>query len=158
MSHLETRGEPASTAGDAGAKSPVAPPEPARAANSRNDAQPRLVPPATPALAAFQAGPETRLRDLLAFALATEADKPVTAGDLAELRQKAEAELNAHAFRTLHNQVETIRLEAATEALARTGRALGFGALVLANLVAIAIAAGGAFLLWRVLTRQVTGA
>ena len=131
------------TAGDTGAN-------PAVAATAEPLARPgpRLVPPVEPGLDAFQSGPETRLRDLLAFGLAAEAGKPVAAGDIAMLRQKADAELHAHALRTLHNQVETLRLEAATEALARAGRSIGFWSVLAANLLALAIAGGVGWMLW----------
>ena len=143
MSDVEMRGGPAMTAGDTGASPAVA------AAETSIRTAPRLVPPTAPRLDAFQSGPETRLRDLLAFALAAEAGKPVAAGDIAALRQKAEAELHVNALRTLHNQVETLRLEAATEALSRAGRSLGFGTLLAANLLALGIAAGAGWLVWR---------
>lgn len=88
----------------------------------------------------FLSGPDTRLRDLLAFALAAEAGRAVTPDGIEALRKKAEAELQAHAMRTLHNRVETIRLEAVAEFPARTPRGLSFSRVVIANLVAIGVA------------------
>lgn len=98
--------------------------------------------PAAPPLALRDvlAGPETRMRDLLAFALAAEAGRPVPPGAIETLRNKAEAELQAHAFRLLHNQVETIRREAVAEQISRMPRGLSFSRVVIANLVAIAVA------------------
>lgn len=96
--------------------------------------------PDAPCLADYLSqDPEARLRDLLAFAMAVEQARPVDAG---AMRQKAEAELQAHAFRTMHNQVETIRLEAAREQLLRVRRAPGGFAVLLINLVALALGAG----------------
>jgi hypothetical protein len=109
----------------------------------------RAVEPALPGTAAFLSGAETRLRDLLAFALAAEGGKPVGPGDVAALRQKAEAELEAYAFRTLHNRVEAIRLEAMQEQVARLRGGPGLIRLVFANLVALLIAAGLGFAAWR---------
>ncbi|NKE47889.1 hypothetical protein HB662_24140 [Roseomonas frigidaquae] len=88
---------------------------------------------------------DDRLRDLLAFAMAVEAARPT---EPEALRRKAEADLQAHAFRTLHNQVETIRLEAAKEQIGRLRRGPGFLKLVLANLLAIALVLGAAYALW----------
>jgi hypothetical protein len=109
----------------------------------------RAVEPGLPSPSAFREGEETRLRDLLAFAMAAEAGQPVGPGDIASLRQKAEADLQAHAFRTLHNQVEAIRIEAMREGMQRGGRGPGLLRLVIGNLVAIAIAAGLGWLAWR---------
>jgi hypothetical protein len=87
----------------------------------------------------FLSGPDTRLRDLLAFALAAEAGRPVPPGGIEALRNKAEAELHTHAFRILHNQVETIRHEAITEQMGRMSRGLSFSRVVIANLVALGV-------------------
>jgi hypothetical protein len=109
----------------------------------------RAVEPGLPSPSAFREGEETRLRDLLAFAMAAEAGQPVGPGDIASLRQRAEAELHAHAFRTLHNQVEAIRTEALREGMQRSARGPGLFRLVLGNLLAIAVAAGLGWLAWR---------
>ncbi|MGX9965110.1 hypothetical protein ACVFYP_17400 [Roseomonas sp. F4] len=109
----------------------------------------RLLPDALPqpCLEAFLSGqPDERLRDLLAFALAVETGPPA---DRDALRAKAEAELDAMAFRRLHNQVEAIRLEAAREQLAGLRGGPGFLRLVAAQLVALGLVAGLALLLWR---------
>jgi hypothetical protein len=104
-------------------------------------------PPPGVTLRDFLAGPETRMRDLLAFGLAVEAGRPPAPDAVETLRRQAEADLQAHAFRLLHNQVETIRREAMEEQMARMrGASLGFGGAVVANLVALALV-GGAVLL-----------
>lgn len=107
---------------------------------SRPDAAP---PDAGPSLAAFLrgGGPESRLRDLLAFGLAAEAGRPPGAGGVKALQDKAEAELAAHAIRLVHNQIETIRLQAVRDHISRMPRGLSFPRLVMANLVAFAILA-----------------
>jgi|GEM_PF-2561497 len=107
--------------------------------------EPEMVAPG-PALPDFVSSDETRLRDLLAFGMAVEAGRPLGPDGVDGLRRKAEGDLHAFAFRHLHNQVEVIRREAAAEQIARTPRAPGFGAIVLANLVAIASLIGGALL------------
>ena len=118
---------------------------------SRPDAGPSACPPdaappdaaaaAGPSLAAFLrgGGPESRLRDLLAFGLAAEAGRPPGAGGVKALQDKAEAELAAHAVRLVHNQIETIRLQAVRDHISRMPRGLSFPRLVMANLVAFAI-------------------
>ncbi|TCZ57955.1 hypothetical protein [Roseicella aquatilis] len=98
-------------------------------------------------LAGFRAGrgPEDRLVDLVAFALAAERDVRATPDSLPALRQDALRELSEHAFRYLHNSVEQIRREAVAEQMAMFRRPLGFGAVLLANLLALllfAVAAG----------------
>jgi hypothetical protein len=103
---------------------------------------PRLnaVPPPTgPVLGDFLAGQETRLRDLLAFAMAVEAGRPMPADGLDTLRRRADADLESYAFRVLHNQVEAIRRQAVDEQVGRVRRGLSFPATVVANLVALAI-------------------
>lgn len=102
--------------------------------------------PSGPALADFRTGPETRLRDLLAFAMAVEAGRPLGPDGPEGLRRHAEAELQGHALRVLHNQVETIRQQAMAEQLARIGRGMSFGRAVLANLLALALAGGAVML------------
>lgn len=89
--------------------------------------------------------PDDRLRNLLAFAMAVEAARPL---EPEALRRKAEAELQAHAFRTLHNQVEAIRLDAARDQMTRLRRGPGFLAMLLANLLAIILVLGAAYALW----------
>lgn len=113
-------------------------------------AGPRAVPAAdlpAPPLSAFLAGAETRLRDLLAFGMAAEAGRPVGPAEVEALRRKADAELAAYAFRTLHNQAEAIRQQAVQEHFARL-RIPGFATLVAANLIALVAGAAIAFLLW----------
>lgn len=101
---------------------------------------------AGPALGDFLAGPETRMRDLLAFGMAVEAGRPPGPDGIEALRRRAEAELESHAFRVLHNQVETIRRQAVEEQIGRLGGGLRFRGAVLANLLALALAGGGLFL------------
>jgi hypothetical protein len=98
---------------------------------------PAATPPPGPVIGAFLAGEETRLRDLLAFGMAAEAGR-VGPDGIEGLRRKAEAELHAHAFRHLHNEVERIRREAMDEERGRAPRAGGFLGQVLANLAALA--------------------
>jgi hypothetical protein len=97
--------------------------------------------PPAPALRDFLGGEETRLRDLLAFALAAEAGSAPTPATVEALRHKAEADLHAHAFRLLHNQIETIRHQAVQEHFTRVSRGLSFSRVLTANLVAFAIVA-----------------
>jgi hypothetical protein len=96
-------------------------------------------PPAVPAIGDFLATEETRLRDLLAYGMASAAGR-VGPDGIEGLRRKAEADLEAHAFRVLHNQVEVIRRQAMDEQSARMPRGASFGGAVLANLVALALA------------------
>lgn len=93
-------------------------------------------------LTLFRAGrpAETRLIDLLAFAIAVEAGRPATPEAIEALREQASAALSDHAFRYLHNSVEQIRRDAIAEHLGQIARPLGFGKLLLANLLAIALA------------------
>ena len=93
-------------------------------------------------LATYRAGrpPEDRVLDLLAFAIATEASDPTTPEAVEQSRQAAQTALSEYAFRYLHNTIEQIRREAAAEQLAKLPRPPGFGAILLANLVALAIA------------------
>ena len=100
--------------------------------------------PAAPAdlsLPDFVGGAETRLRDLLAFGMAVEAGRPAGPDGVEALRRKAEAELEAHAFRVLHNQVEAIRRQAVDEHLGKARRGLSFLGAVLANLIALGLVA-----------------
>lgn len=111
-------------------------------------ASPPASEPALPSLPDFLTGSEARLRDLLAFGMAVEAGRPVTEEGVETLRRKAEAELQAHAFRVLHNRVETIRREAMDEQLARAPRGATFSQAVVANLLAMVLAAGVLTLVW----------
>jgi hypothetical protein len=93
-------------------------------------------------LAAFRSGgDEDRLTDLLAFALAVEADAPPSPEEVHRHRQQAVAELHGHAFRVLHNRIEEIRREAVTEHLAHLPRPLGFAGTLGACLAALLVAA-----------------
>jgi hypothetical protein len=99
-----------------------------------------------PALGAFRSGrEEERLADLLAFALAVEATEPPTPENVDRLRRRAQAELTDHAFRLLHNRVEEIRREAVSEALGRMPAPPGLATLVIANLLALVLAAAALF-------------
>jgi hypothetical protein len=104
---------------------------------------------AVPAIGAFLGAEETRLRDLLAYGMAVEAGKPAGAEAVAALQRKAEADLQAHAFRVLHNQVEAIRREAMDEQRARSPSGPSLGQAVLANLIALAIAGFAGFIALR---------
>jgi len=93
---------------------------------------------------------EERVVELLAFALAAEAGaapapEPAVAA-MAQHRQAAMTTLSEHAFRYLHNTIEQIRRDAVAEHLGGLRRPPGFGRLVLANLVALAI--GGLAAAW----------
>jgi hypothetical protein len=91
-----------------------------------------------PGIAAFLGAEETRLRDLLAFGMAAEAGR-IGPDGVEGLRRKADADLHAHAFRHLHNEVERIRREAVDEERGRAPRADGFRRQVLANLAALTL-------------------
>lgn len=144
---------------------PVPPTQPARDAAARDGAAveppaldpspaaasgpvPSAGPPAGPALPDFLAGSETRLRDLLAYAMAVEAARPLGPDGVEGLRRKADAELRGHAFRELHNRVEDIRRDAMDEQVARMPRGLSFSAVVAANLAALGLGATLALLVW----------
>jgi hypothetical protein len=103
--------------------------------------------PAQPdiALGDFLSGSDVRLRDLLAFGMAVEAARPLGPDGVDGFRRKAEAELEAHAFRLLHNQAETIRRQAMDDQLARLPRGLSFSGVIAANLAALVL--GGVLLL-----------
>ncbi|HYZ32710.1 MAG TPA: hypothetical protein VE684_10580 [Crenalkalicoccus sp.] len=100
--------------------------------------------PAGPA--AFQAGEgeDARLAGRIAFALAAETGEEATPEAVLRLRQQADRLLAEHAFRYLHNTIEQIRRDAIAEHLGRLPRPPGFGRIVLANLVALAIAGAAA--------------
>ncbi|GGG25552.1 hypothetical protein GCM10010964_11890 [Caldovatus sediminis] len=110
-------------------------------------------PEAPPRLGAFRSGRgDDRLTDLLAYAMAVEAHEaaaakgeaaaPLAAPEAAERwRDRATRELHDHAFRLLHNRVEEIRAEAVAEHLGRHPRPPGLAMLVLANLLALGLAA-----------------
>lgn len=92
-------------------------------------------------------GPEDRLIAQVAFALAAEKGLDGPPPETVQaLRDQAAAALSDFAFRYLHNRVEEIRREALAEARAAQPRPLGFGAAVLANLIALALA--GAVGMW----------
>jgi hypothetical protein len=93
-------------------------------------------------LSVYRAGrpAEDRMVDLLAFAIATEAGHPATPEAVELSRQAAQSALSDHAFRYLHNSIDQIRREAAAEQLAKLPRPAGFGTMLLASLVALAIA------------------
>jgi hypothetical protein len=95
-------------------------------------------------LESYRAGRSSgdRVVDLLAFAIATESGHPLTPDGVEQSRQAAQTALSDHAFRYLHNSIDQIRREAAAEQLAKLPRPPGFGAILLANLVALAIAGG----------------
>lgn len=105
-----------------------------------------------PAPSAFRpagAGPQETLVGQVAFAMAAESGAPPQdAAAMQDLRDKAAAALSDFAFRYLHNQAEEIRREAAAEATAAAARGPGFAALVLANLLALVLAGGAAYLLF----------
>jgi hypothetical protein len=172
MSDSETRAAPQvpAEAADEAAPAPAAPavaaraePRPAPPA-ALPAAQPLPAPAATPNAptpgpwptplldpAAFRSDdPEMRLRDMLAFAMA--ADSGGAAPDITGLRQKAEGELNAFAFRLLHNRVDEIRREAMQEQIAGMRPTLSFATLVAANAVALVAAGLIGALLWVLLT------
>ncbi len=103
---------------------------------------------AGPSLRDFVTAPDHRLRDLLAFGMAVEAGRPLGPDGAEGMRRQAEADLQAHAFRVLHNQVEAIRRQAMEEQMARMSRGQSFVRLVLANLVALILAGVIAFVAW----------
>ncbi|MBX6373361.1 MAG: hypothetical protein IRZ13_03890 [Acetobacteraceae bacterium] len=109
--------------------------------------------PAAPRLAAFRTGRgDERLAELLAYALAVEAHEaatakgeapasPPTAEAIERLREQATRDLHEYSFRLVHNRIEEIRAEAVAEYLGRHPRPPGFASLVLANLLALGLAA-----------------
>jgi hypothetical protein len=105
---------------------------------------------AMPPLQGFVSADESnRLRDLLAFAMAVEGGQPLAPAGVEAMRREADAALSAHAFRILHNRVEEIRQDAVREQMARLRPPPGFVKLILANLVALLLLAGGAVAAWR---------
>lgn len=137
-------------------------PEPSQGAHPLPGAAAEAAAPdaALPRLAAFRSGgggtgsgEDPRLSELLAYALAVEAREtaataadeappaPLTPEAIGRLRAQAARELHDHAFRFLHNRVEEIRAEAVAEYLSRHPRPPGLAKLVLANLVALTVAA-----------------
>lgn len=97
--------------------------------------------------AAFRSDdPEMRLRDMLAFAHAAESGGAVP--DVAALRLRAEGELNAFAYRLLHNRVDEIRREAMQEQIAGMRPTLSFATLVAANASALFAAGMLGAVLW----------
>jgi len=103
-------------------------------------------PPPSFALEDFLSGSDARLRDLLAFGMAAETGRPLGPDGVAGLRRQAEAELEAYAFRLLHNQAETIRRQAMDEQIARLPRGISFSGAVAANLAALVL--GGVLLIF----------
>jgi hypothetical protein len=128
------------TGDDAAERVPAAPTRLNRLASAVTAA-----PEPMPAPRDFLTTEDNRLRDLLAFGMTAADAKPLGPDGVDGARRKAEAELEAHAFRTLHNRVEAIRREAAAEQAARMARPMTFGRAVLANLVAVLIAGAAAF-------------
>jgi hypothetical protein len=119
---------------------PTGPRPDARAATPPN--------PAAFSLQDFLSGSDTRLRDLLAFGMAVEAGRLSGAEGVGELRRRAEADLEAHAFRVLHNQAEAIRRQAMDDQLARLPRGVSFFGVVLATTVGIALCLLVLALIW----------
>jgi hypothetical protein len=138
---------PAPPPGQPGAPPPVGT-RPLRAAPAPASVVPAPDTAAVPALSDFVSGGDTHLRDLVAFGMAVEAGRPVSADAVETYRRRADADLQAHAFRILHNRVETIRREAMEEQLARMPRGQTFSLAVVANLVAIALAGVALLLAW----------
>lgn len=101
-------------------------------------------PQAAPALSAFAPEGPGRLAGLLAFALAVEAGAPATPEEIARLRARAAAELDAHAVTTMHNRIQEIRQEAVVEHLAHLPRPLGFFGAFCASLLALLLGAAAA--------------
>jgi hypothetical protein len=103
-------------------------------------------PPALPDPAAFRTGQgeDDGLIARVAFARAVEkGDATSRAPEAVEaLRAQALADLSEFAFRYLHNRIEEVRREAVASQLAQVGRPTSFLRLVLANLVALGLAAG----------------
>lgn len=126
---------------------------PAPAASSAMEHEVRMHPASPggmPPLAAFLSdGDAHRLRDLLAFAMAVEAGRPIAPNAIDGLRRDADAALEGYAFRSLHNRVEEIRLAAVQEHIGRLRAPPGFLTLVVANITALVLLAGGAVLAWR---------
>lgn len=109
----------------------------------------RMNPPLPPLSSFLSPGDDHRLRDMLAFAMAVEAGRPLAPNGLDALRRDADAALAGHAFRSLHNRVEEIRLAAVQEHIGRLRAPPGFVTLVIANLVALVLLAAAAALGWR---------
>jgi hypothetical protein len=120
------------------------PPTPARLNRLASAITAAPEPPA-PAPRDFLTTEDNRLRDLLAFGMTAADARPLGPDGVEGARRKAEAELEAHAFRTLHNRVEAIRREAAAEQAARMARPMTFGRAVLANIVALLVVGAAAF-------------
>ncbi|MGG5822260.1 hypothetical protein [Falsiroseomonas sp. HW251] len=100
------------------------------------------------ALRDFLSDDDQRLRDLLAFGMAVQAGRPLGTDGVPDFRRKAEAELDAHAFRVLHNQAEAIRRQAVDDHLARFPRGLSFWGVVLANLASLVVALALIAVVW----------
>lgn len=78
----------------------------------------------------------------VAFALATERGEPAAPEVVERLRNEAAAALSTYAFRYLHNATEEVRRQAIAEHVGRLRPPPGFLRLLLANLLALGIAAG----------------
>ena len=146
---------PASAAPPAAAARPAPPPPstaPGPDAPPPAAARPAAPTPAAssaPSIEAFLSpGGAHRLRDLVAFGMAVEVGKPATPDAVDTLRRQADAELEAYAFRSLHNRVEEIRRSAIDEQLGKLRQTPGFQGIIVANLVAMIAAAMIALLLW----------
>lgn len=98
-----------------------------------------------PSLDAYLSGSsDDRLRDMLAFALATAAGDTAHESAIAKRRAEADQALADNAFRLVHNRVAEIQAEAVAGFRARQPRPLGFigaftaGFLALVSAVALA--------------------
>ena len=78
---------------------------------------------------------------LVAFALAVQQGEGPTEDTFLRCRRQAEAALGAYALRHLHNRVEDIRQEAVASHLGQLRPPPSLAQLVLANLIALALAA-----------------
>lgn len=133
-------------AGTARAEDETGPPVDAAAAVPPTAAAPTAPVP----LAAFRGGRSEvdRTADLLAFAIATERGLAPTPDGVERARREADAALGDYCIRHLHNNVEQIRQEAVAAHLGSLRPPPSFGALVLANLVALAAAGALGAWLW----------
>jgi hypothetical protein len=120
------------------------PPEPARSTATATPPGPARGTPAGLDPAAFRtgSGEDDRLIGQVAFARAIERGDPGASPEAVEaLRAQALAELSEFAFRYLHNRIEEVRREAVASQFQQIGRPPSFLRLVLANLVALLLAA-----------------
>jgi len=126
-----------------GASAAPAGPRPVPAAQARPTPAPLGV-----GLQDFLTSGETRLRDLLAFGLAVEAGRMPTSDGIVALHRKAEAELEAHAFRVMHNQAEQIRRQAVDDHIARAPKGLTVVGATFATMVGITLFLALLTLIW----------